>query len=164
MMAFKITRCKSWLDTLKTINSSSQPSHSSSTNHAVRVSVTQWWGPGLWFLLLLRQSPAVGTCASYFCPELQRALDIQLCLKVWPFTLVCLPHILSAFDCHSPLMYTCSSLSPGRPSQEGSPGFAWVCDSGRKHSVPEQQFGPWKSPHWCGLCMPPAQILASKSK
>lgn len=76
MMVFRITRYKTWLHTLKTINSSWQPSHLSSTNHAVRVSGIQWWGHGVWFLLLLRQSPAVGTRASYFCPELQRALDI----------------------------------------------------------------------------------------
>lgn len=79
MMVFKITRCKSWLNTPKTIkpsSSSSQPSYSSSANHTVRISVTHSWGPGLWFLFLLWQSPAVGTWASYFYLELQRALGI----------------------------------------------------------------------------------------
>lgn len=127
MMAFKITGCKFWLDTLKTMNSSLQPSHLSSTNHSVRASVTRWWGRGLWFLLLFRQSPAVGTWASYFCPELQRALDIELCLKVWPFTPVSLAHFVCPWlpqpsDVH---LQQVGKGSPGlgRASQEGILGF-----------------------------------------
>lgn len=109
VMAFKIMRHNSRLETLKTIgsSSSSQPSHSSSSNHTARVSVTQWWGPALWFLLLLWQQPAVWTWASYLCPELQKgSRHLTLFERL---ALLCLPHVLSALDCRSPLMHTCSS-------------------------------------------------------
>lgn len=106
-MAFKIMRYKSQLETLKTIKPSSlqQPSHSSSSNHTARLSVTQCC---FVILLLLRQRPAVWTWVSYFCPELQKALShLFLCERL---VLRHLPHILSALDCCSPLIGACCNV------------------------------------------------------
>lgn len=45
---------------------------------------------------------------SYFCPELQKGLShLALCERL---VLHRLPHILSAFDCHSPLIEACSNV------------------------------------------------------